>query len=130
MIDPIAHGLPHLIEVAIDEKIHPEPPADEIKATVWRYMDTAYGLLAELAVRTVFAAQREKAQQLGIPYPETDEALFAEMEKVTDAPQSYRDLYEYDGAAARHLTEAFEALVRSTMNAANEGLSDVIEEGN
>lgn len=121
-------NLPHLVEVKLDPslrsaKADPNPPT-EAEAIVWPYLDTAYNLLREAAVRLVLHEVREQGREQGVDVV-PDEELFRQAKEsgVEGAPTSYMDLAPDDELAAMSFHGVFGLLVDLAARDAEQGLN-------
>lgn len=116
---------PRKIELKYDPALHngkkrPSTPDEEL---IYPYLDTAYNLLREAAVRLVFQEIRDQGAEQGISVG-TDEELFAESAAsgVPGAPTTYMDLAPDNDMASLGFFTAFEVLAAQALEDASEGL--------
>lgn len=107
MINPIEHGLPHLIEVKIDPG--KEPPETEADHLAYACMDTVWALLREYSVRVTLAEMRGAAKEQGIAFL-SDEEMFEGTSHIPGAPTGYLDAASDNPEAAELLVRAFALL--------------------
>lgn len=113
---------PRKIELKYDPALHngkkrPSTPDEEL---IYPYLDTAYNLLREAAVRLVLLEVRDQAAAQGTSIG-TDEELFAES-AATGGPATYMDLAPDNDMASLGFFTAFEVLAAQALEDASEGL--------
>lgn len=125
MINPLEHGLPHLVEVAIDPEMHPgATPDSEEQALVWAALDTTWKLLSEYSVRITLARIRAAAKEIGREVP-PDEELFSQAGASMGVSFGYLALAVPDRSAA----DALEDVLRTLADGATDQAAAVIAEG-
>lgn len=124
MIQPELHGLPHLVEVAIDPGMHNRPPEGDLEGFTWPVLDTTWNMLRDLAARIAIREVRSSAAVQGLDFPENDEELFrrAAESDIPGMPTSYRDLAPDSPEAMIQFMRAFTKLVTVAVADAQEGL--------
>lgn len=118
---------PRMIELKLDPslraaKADPTPPT-ATEALIWPYLDTAYNLLREAAVRLVLHEIRQQAAEQGQTV-EPDEELFRQAREsgVEGAPTSYMDLAPDGELPAMSFHGVFGLLVDMAAADAEQGL--------
>lgn len=122
MIDPNALS-PHLIEVKIDQRHHLTEAATDEQRLTWKYMDTSYSLLRELAARIVLAQLRESAPER---VPASDDEAFRMMvtgDAPDDAPTGLADIASASKEPMEMFQRAFNRLLEITVNEAVEEMN-------
>jgi hypothetical protein len=119
---------PYLVEVKLDPSLRAaqaDPaPKTERAALAWPFLDTAYNLLREAAVRLALHEVRKQAAEQGFAMP-GDEELFAQAKESGElfAPTSYMDLAPDDEMAALSFHGVFSILADKAMEDAVNGLN-------
>lgn len=109
-----------IVEVKIDEKVHPNPPQDEASQLVWAALDTAYNLLRETAAEVTFMEVRKQAKEQGFEYP--DEAvMFAQA--AERGIRGWYDLAPDHPLAIEGIKSVFDVLAMVAMQEAEEGIN-------
>ncbi len=113
------------VTVAVDPSIHTRTPDAGGQAIVWAYLDTAYNLLREAAVRLTIQDMRDSAAELGLPFPATDDEVFKSMavqgEKFDiEPPKTYLDLATHSDEVVTALDLSFKVLVQQVRDEALE----------
>lgn len=104
----------HTVPVEIDPSLHDSPPNTPADYLLRAYLDTAYNLVREAAVRMTILSLREA----GFPMPETDEELFV----LPGGPSCYTDLAPLGGTSSSALYLSFEILAGEVAGAVEAGL--------
>lgn len=112
MINPSDHGLPHLIEVKVDEERHTRAPENEVERLSWAATDTAIRILAEYAARIVMADLRLQVAEQGGYVPSDGELFQAAIDSGDpDAPKDYYELAAIDRQSETGVDAVFRRLV-------------------
>lgn len=122
MIDPNALS-PHLVEVKIDDRHHLFAAETDEQRLSWKYMDTSYSLLRELAARIVLAKLRETNPG---NFPASDDEAFRMMtqgDDPEDTPRSLADVASASKEPMEMFQRAFSRLLEITVAEAAEELS-------
>lgn len=112
---------------SVDPSMHTRAPADRAEEIVWAYLDTAYNLIRESAVRLLLEDMRSSAAEVGIQFPATDEELFADMNATAaglgeEGPKNHLDLAPHSDAVATALDLTFQAFYAEARKYAREAL--------
>lgn len=115
----------HTVTVSVDPKMHTRVPSNPGQEIVWAYLDTAYNLLREAAVRLTIQDMRDSAAELGLPFPETDQEVFESMAAQgakydIEPPKNYLDLATHSDAVTTALDLGFNVLVEQVRDEALE----------
>ena len=115
----------HTVTVSVDPKMHTRAPSNPAQEIVWAYLDTAYNLLREAAVRLTIQDMRDSAAELSLPFPETDQEVFDAMAAQgakfdIEPPKEYLDLATHSEAVTTAMELGFKILVQQVREEAME----------
>lgn len=112
---------PRKIELKLDPSLRKgKEPANEFEKLLYPYLDTAYNLLREAAVRATLKSIRDQAASQGVDLPSDDETF---AKTAAEGISSYMDLAPDNLQAAATFYETFELLTEQAYSDATEGMN-------